>query len=163
MLLIDASENLWNQLRTVNDQQEAQDGQTLGTAQLAQQLLLFLNSYLMLQDGSQLAVYAIDSCGRHDWVRYRMSSLCYADMLAGCSHLLFLSAKLPGSQGNSAGQSSEAAAELVLGKLTQHMARRHESSGVHAALQFLLPTLAQWVSSLMCFSAMPFLFKASHT
>ena len=42
----------------------AQDEQTLTEATFLQQLLLFLNTYLMLQEGNKAVVFAVDGTGR---------------------------------------------------------------------------------------------------
>ena len=64
VLLIDCSEQLWSLLRSHSNEQGVSAGKSLSKSQFVQQLLLFLNTYLMLQDGNTLAVYAVDGTGR---------------------------------------------------------------------------------------------------
>ena len=64
VLLLDTSRGMWEQLRHSGGQQEAQAPQKPTPATLMQQLLLFLNTYLMLQEGNNVAVFAVDGTGR---------------------------------------------------------------------------------------------------
>lgn len=64
MLLFDASQHFWGQLRAASETSQDQDEKSLGKTQFVQQLLLFLNTYLMLQDENRLAAFAVDGEGR---------------------------------------------------------------------------------------------------
>ena len=60
VLLLDTSCGMWEQLRHSGQQ----DPEKPTAATLMQQLLLFLNTYLMLQEGNTVAVSAVDNTGR---------------------------------------------------------------------------------------------------
>ena len=64
VLLLDTSRGMWEQLQQDGGHQETQESQKPTPATLMQQLLLFLNTYLMLQEGNNVAVFAVDGTGR---------------------------------------------------------------------------------------------------
>ena len=64
MLLLDTSQGMWDQLRQSDSGKQANELQTLGKASFVQQLLVFLNTYLLLQEGTRAAVFAVDGSGR---------------------------------------------------------------------------------------------------
>ena len=64
MLLLDTSSGMWDQLQHSTRDEQTQDSQSLGKAAFVQQLLMFFNTYLMLQEGSKAAVFAVDGSGR---------------------------------------------------------------------------------------------------
>lgn len=128
MLLIDSSDQLWTQLRTSSDKQQSQDGKTLGKVQFVQQLLLFLNTYNMLQEGNQLAVFAVDGSGRYATSPSTVlqeqtcnhSSVC-------CSHSLFQNLK-PSSNEDSTKSSAE---QVLDGLIARSSAAQMQSSMPH--------------------------------
>lgn len=100
VLLLDTSHGMWDQLRNSNSSQYGQEPPSLGKASFVQQLLLFLNTYLMLQEGNKAAVFAVDGSG---------------------SHLLHLTPSFLGSQAKSKRHSTHSVAEEVLQQLLEHM------------------------------------------
>lgn len=64
VLLLDTSCGMWDQLQDKDSGKQLQDPQTLGRADFCQQILLFLNTYLILQEGNKAAVFAVDGSGR---------------------------------------------------------------------------------------------------
>ena len=55
---------MWEELRKQDNQQPGLNKQTLPEAKFFQQLLLFLNTYLMMQEGNKAVVFAVDGKGR---------------------------------------------------------------------------------------------------
>ena len=64
VLLLDTSRGMWEQVQHSAGQHQAQEPQKPTPATLIQQILLFLNTYLMLQEGNNVAVFAVDGKGR---------------------------------------------------------------------------------------------------
>ena len=64
VLLLDVSAGLWEELRRKEAHGDAVRSQQLGKASFVQQILLFLNTYMMLQEGNRATVFAVDGCGR---------------------------------------------------------------------------------------------------
>lgn len=124
VLLIDSSDQLWTQLRSSSDKQQSQDGRSLGKAQFAQQLLLFLNTYNMLQEGNQLAVFAVDTSD---------------------SHILFHNLKTSGNQISSLEDSAKSSAEQVLDGLIARTSAAQTQSNRHA-----LPCWSAALSRALC-------------
>jgi len=124
VLLIDCSDHLWSLLRGHSDKQGVSAGKSLGKPQFVQQLLLFLNTYLMLQDGNRLAVYAVNGTG---------------------SHMLFSSAKLPGTQINAADSSQTTPAEQVLDGMMKCTSAVHEQPNQNS-----LPCWSAALSRALC-------------
>ena len=58
MVLLESHAGLWSQLQAAASQQ------ALGAAQLVQQLILFLNGFLLLNEANKAAVFAVDDAGR---------------------------------------------------------------------------------------------------
>ena len=55
---------MWDQLQDDEDSMQPQGAQALSKASFFQQIVLFVNTYLILQEGSKAAVLAVDSSGR---------------------------------------------------------------------------------------------------
>ena len=64
VLLLDTSTGMWEQLRQNESQKGSAELLHLGKASFVQQVLLFLNTYLMLQEGNKATVFAVDGNGR---------------------------------------------------------------------------------------------------
>lgn len=64
VLLLDTSAGMWEQLRRNEAQKGSAEIPQLGKANFVQQVLLFLNTYLMLQEGNKATVFAVDGHGR---------------------------------------------------------------------------------------------------
>lgn len=64
VLLLDTSAGMWEQLRRHDAQKSSAELPQLGKASFVQQVLLFLNTYLMLQEGNKATVFAVDGSGR---------------------------------------------------------------------------------------------------
>ena len=63
VLLLDTSTGMWEHLtlqKTPTDASEL----PLGKSSFVQQVLMFLNTYVMLQEGNQATVFAVDGSGR---------------------------------------------------------------------------------------------------
>lgn len=80
VLLLDISAGMWEQLRRNDAQKGSAELPQLGKANFVQQVLLFLNTYLMLQEGNKAAVCAVDGNGRcaltSKYVHLTQSFLC---------------------------------------------------------------------------------------
>lgn len=64
VLLLDTSIGMWEQLRR-NDLQKTSAGLSqLNQANFISQVLQFLNTYLMMQEGNKATVFAVDGSGR---------------------------------------------------------------------------------------------------
>ena len=68
VLLMDTSASMWEQLRRNDAQKSSAETPQLGKASFVQQVLLFLNAYLMLQEGNKATVFAVDGSGRCDLI-----------------------------------------------------------------------------------------------
>ena len=77
---------MWDQLQDKVSGKQLQDPQTLGKAEFCQQILLFLNTYLILQEGNKAAVFAVDGSGRLMSVHFLLRCLLPI-------HLLFTACK----------------------------------------------------------------------
>ena len=64
ILLLDTSRGMWDQLKDNEDSMQPQGAQGLSKASFFQQILLFVNTYLILQEGNKAAVFAVDGSGR---------------------------------------------------------------------------------------------------
>lgn len=64
ILLLDTTRGMWDQLHDNEDSKQPQGAQALSKASFFQQILLFLNTYLILQEGNKAAVFAVDGSGR---------------------------------------------------------------------------------------------------
>lgn len=64
VLLLDASAGMWEQLGRNESHKGSTELSQLGKASFVQQVLLFLNTYLMLQEGNKATVFAVDGSGR---------------------------------------------------------------------------------------------------
>jgi len=78
VLLLDTSCGMWDQLQDKDSGKQLQDPQTLGRADFCQQILLFLNTYLILQEGNKAAVFAVDGSGRLMNLQFLLHSLLWA-------------------------------------------------------------------------------------
>ncbi|KAL3153654.1 hypothetical protein ABBQ32_013255 [Trebouxia sp. C0010 RCD-2024] len=99
VLLLDISAGMWEQLRRNDAQKGSAELPQLGKANFVQQVLLFLNTYLMLQEGNKAAVCAVDGNG---------------------SHLLHMP-PLSSGQSKAKQHATQSAAEEVLQKLLLHV------------------------------------------
>lgn len=125
---------MWDQLRQSNSSQQTQESQSLGKASFVQQILLFLNTYLMLQEGSKAAVFAVNGSGRSenyflDDVEHRVSILRLRLLYLLCSHLLHLSSAFLGNQAKPKQHSAHSVAEEVLQQLMHSMTSDGDVSG----------------------------------
>ena len=64
VLLLDTSTAMWQQLRENDSQKGSAELLQLREASFVQQILLFLNTYLMLQEGNKAIVFGVDGSGR---------------------------------------------------------------------------------------------------
>lgn len=64
VLLLDTNTAMWEQLRRNGSQKGSAELSRLSEANFVQQALLFLNAYLMLQEGNKATVFAVDGSGR---------------------------------------------------------------------------------------------------
>ena len=64
VLLLDACAGMWEQLGRNESREGSAEPSQLGKANFVQQVLLFLNTYLMLQEGNKATVFAVDGSGR---------------------------------------------------------------------------------------------------
>ncbi|KAL0055625.1 hypothetical protein WJX82_002545 [Trebouxia sp. C0006] len=105
ILLLDTSRGMWDQLQDNEDSMQPQGAQALSTASFFQQILLFLNTYLILQEGNKAAVFAVDGSG---------------------SHLLHLTPSFASSQAKPKQHSTQSVAEQILQQLLQSMAAKND-------------------------------------
>ncbi|DBA95776.1 TPA: hypothetical protein ACH3X1_001329 [Trebouxia sp. C0004] len=108
ILLLDTSRGMWDQLHDSEDSKQPHGAQALSKADFFQQILLFLNTYLILQEGNKAAVFAVDGSG---------------------SHLLHLTPSLASTQAKSKQHSTQSVAEQVLQQLLQSMADNNGNPG----------------------------------
>ncbi|DBA69383.1 TPA: hypothetical protein ACH3X2_012855 [Trebouxia sp. C0005] len=106
VLLLDTSCGMWDQLQDKVSGKQLQDPQTLGKAEFCQQILLFLNTYLILQEGNKAAVFAVDGSG---------------------SHLLHLTPSFGSTQAKPKQHSTHSVAEQVLQQLLKSMAANNDT------------------------------------
>ncbi|KAA6420748.1 MAG: general transcription factor IIH subunit 3-like [Trebouxia sp. A1-2] len=97
---------MWDQLQDKVSGKQLQDPQTLGKAEFCQQILLFLNTYLILQEGNKAAVFAVDGSG---------------------SHLLHLTPSFGSTQAKPKQHSTHSVAEQVLQQLLKSMAANNDT------------------------------------
>lgn len=105
ILLLDTSRGMWDQLQDNEDSKQPKGAQALSKASFFQQILLFLNTYLILQEGNKAAVFTVDGSG---------------------SHLLYLTPSFASSQAKPKQHSTQSVAEQVLQQLLQSMAANND-------------------------------------